>query len=164
MSPDDLKHKISIRVTECLRIVESKIGQSFELPEIRLNLKGYQAGQAIPGHWLLRFNAPMAKQDPERFVYEVSAHEVAHLVTYRVWQTLDHGPDFKKVMNWLNVDASRSHNFEAQPSRKIRRYKYFCACSTHNLSSIRHNRISKGQVYKCVKCGDALSPIYTKKM
>lgn len=161
--PIDLKHKIINRVEECLSIASSKTGQSFAKPTIQMDLKGHQAGQAIPGRWLLRFNPVMAEQDPERFVHEVSAHEVAHLVTYKIWRTLDHGSDFKKVMSWLNVSAKRCHNFKSEPSRTIRRFRYSCACTIHNLSSIRHNRVLKGQSYHCRKCGDVLLPIYIKK-
>ena len=164
MSAHELEKKISARVAECLKLLESKVCQSFEFPEIKLNLKGHQAGQAIPGRWLLRFNPTMAKQDPGRFVHEVSAHEVAHLVTYRVWKTLDHGDDFKKVMKWLEVDAKRCHNFISEPSRVIRRFDYFCSCAVHKISSIRHKRISKGQIYQCRQCKEVLLPISAKKM
>ena len=159
----DLKNKIINRVEECLTIASSKTGQSFAEPTIHMDLKGHQAGQAIPGRWLLRFNPVMAAQDPERFVYEVSAHEVAHLVTYKVWKTLDHGEDFKKVMSWLKVSAQRCHNFKSEPSRKIRRYDYFCSCNNHSLTSIRHNRVLRGQRYHCRNCGDVLLPICRKK-
>ena len=154
-----LKTKIINRVLECLSIVSSKTGESFAEPTIHMDLKGHQAGQAIPGQWLLRFNPIIAKQDPERFVHEVSAHEVAHLVTYKIWKTLDHGSDFKKVMEWLQVKANRCHDFKSEPSRIIRRFDYSCSCTNHRLTTIRHNRILKGQSYRCRNCGDVLLPI-----
>ncbi len=159
-----MENKIITRVIDCLDIAAIKTGRIFETPEIRLDLRGHQAGQAIPARWLLRFNPQIAQQDTERFIREVSAHEVAHLVTYKVWRTLDHGDDFKKVMNWLGEEANRCHDFDSKPSRIIRRFEYFCSCSQHNLTTIRHNRILKGQTYRCRKCGDDLLPTSSKNL
>ena len=52
-----------------MTIASSKTGQSFAEPTIHMDLKGHQAGQAIPGQWLLRFNPVMAEQDPEDFMF-----------------------------------------------------------------------------------------------
>lgn len=160
MDISDFEHRIQLRIKQCLQVAEQNSGIALEVPEIDLSLKGYQAGQAFPAKWLLRFNAEMAEQDQEKFIHEVTAHEVAHLVTYKIWKTLDHGADFCKVMSWFNVKAKRCHNFAAEPSRKIRRFEYRCSCSSHQLSSIRHNRIQRGNTYQCRFCKETLLPFF----
>lgn len=160
MNNQNFSIKIENRVKQCLEIATKNTETAFELPTIAYNLKGYQAGQAFPAKWMIKFNAKMAEQNEDRFIHEVAAHEVAHLVTYRMWKTLDHGRDFKKVMEWFSVDPKRCHDFEATPSRVIRRFEYSCNCSKHQVSSIRHNRILKGYTYMCRFCRQPLRPLF----
>lgn len=160
MTNQNFSNKIEERVKQCLDIAAKHTNLIFSIPTIQYNLKGYQAGQAYPAKWLIRFNAEMAEQNENKFIHEVAAHEVAHLVTYRMWNTLDHGKDFQKVMQWFAVEPKRCHDFEVVPSRVIRRYEYSCSCSNHQLSSIRHNRMLKGYIYKCRSCGDCLKPLF----
>jgi len=89
-------------------------------------------------------------------------HEVAHYVTDRLYGLRNirpHGAEWKTVMHSLGADPSVTARYDLSgvPVRRQRRYSYRCECSTHQLSSCRHNKIQRGQSsYLCRRCGSAI--------
>jgi SprT protein len=133
-------------------------------PIIRCDLRGQAAGQAI---WrlgqrpLLRFNLGIARRHRQDFLERTVAHEVAHLITTACHgRTRPHGREWQGVMAYLGIaDPSRCHDYSLDESevRRQRRWTYACGCSSHELSTTRHNRIQRSGVrYHCRRCGDAL--------
>ena len=89
-------------------------------------------------------------------------HEVAHYVTDRLYGLRNirpHGAEWKTVMRSLGADpcVTASYDLSGVPVRRQRRFSYRCECSTHQLSSCRHNKIQRGQSsYLCRRCGSTL--------
>ncbi|MCW8944600.1 MAG: hypothetical protein OQL27_07480, partial [Sedimenticola sp.] len=56
------------------------------------------------------------------------------------------------------AEASRCHSYDVSRSsrRSLKRFSYQCECRTHELTSIRHNRVLKGLRYHCVNCKQPL--------
>lgn len=133
-------------------------------PVVRFDLRGQAAGQAVWGRKqrpVLRFNLDIARRHREDFVERTVAHEVAHLVTAACHgRTRPHGAEWRAVMAFLGIaDATRCHDYALDESgvRRQRRWGYACACSQHELSTTRHNRIQAGdRQYHCRRCGEAL--------
>ena len=131
--------------------------------ELRFDLKGLSAGQMVKRgrSFAIRYNLAMAAQQPDRFIHETVPHEVAHVVVNVCWgRTRPHGDEWRSVMSHFGFEkASRCHEFEVEKlaSRSQRRWPYRCSCTTHQLSTTRHNRVLRQQQqYLCRKCGEKL--------
>jgi SprT protein len=133
--------------------------------EIRFDLRGSTAGQMRVcgrGHYLLRYNLALLQREGEGFIQRTVPHEVAHLIVHQRFgaSARPHGAEWRAVMAALGADASRCHSYDVTGlnQRQLRRFAYHCQCREHQLSSIRHNRVVKGQQYLCKSCGQALRP------
>lgn len=132
-------------------------------PEIRFDLRGQSAGQArlcLSGDCVIRYNPALLGSNPDRFLAETVAHEVAHLVAYRLHGRgiRPHGPEWQTIMRRYGAEPSRCHSYDlsAAQHRSLRQFRYHCHCREHDLSSIRHNRVLKGRTYYCRRCKTAL--------
>ena len=136
-------------------------------PEIVFDLRGLAAGQA---QWrrhtspLLRFNLAIAKTHEQAFLERTVPHEIAHLITAACHgHTQPHGKEWQEVMAFFGIHkAHRCHDFTVDEAnvRRQRRWTYRCDCSSHELSTTRHNRIASGKTrYYCRRCQGALLPI-----
>lgn len=165
----DLQETVGLKVRECFeRAGELWPDHQFELPQIKFDLRGRTAGQAFYKENRLRFNMVLLKENGDRFINRTVPHECAHLITRAVFgnsrKIKSHGKEWKYVMHKLGVeDSTRCHSYDTTNSRVSRkkRYPYRCGCQDYNLTSIRHNRIRKGKVYRCKYCGKELK--YGKK-
>ncbi len=132
--------------------------------KLRFDLTGRSAGQVI---WrtgsspCIRYNLALAEVQPESFLHETVAHEVAHVVAY--WchgQVPPHGREWQVVMRHFGfARPQRCHNFALgdTPVRQQRRWRYVCACRDHDLSTTRHNRVQTARLYYvCRYCGTTL--------
>ncbi len=133
-------------------------------PEIRFDLRGQSAGQArlcLSGDCVIRYNPALLESNPDRFLAETVAHEVAHLVAYRLHGRgiRPHGPEWQTIMRRYGAEPLRCHSYDLSVSqhRSLRQFRYHCHCREHDLSSIRHNRVLKGRTYYCRRCKTALS-------
>jgi len=143
---------------------EQLFRQKIVRPKIRFDIRGRTAGMvrfaptSIP---MIRYNPGLLEKEGKAFLDRVVPHEVAHLVarTLHGDSIKPHGPEWRQVMATLGADPSRCHNFDtsAEPTRRIRRFRYQCGCREHLLSTIRRNRIERGVVYRCRSCGESLS-------
>jgi len=129
-------------------------------PVISFDLKGQAAGQANYRENKIRFNRQLLEKYAGEFVDQTVPHEFAHLVAYQKFgrRIRPHGMEWKRVMEAFGVTPTRTHNFDVSPTRRLKRFHYRCHCSgsDYQLSSIRHNRIQRGRIYLCRKCGSAL--------
>jgi len=133
--------------------------QDFVLSEIRFDLTGTTAGyfkQSADGRTIINYNREILRHNMDDFLARTIPHEVAHMVAYQVfgWKIRPHGKQWKSVMEAFQADASRCHNYDIQhlETRQYKRFLYYCDCQTHQLTSIRHNRVLAGQKYICKKC------------
>lgn len=130
---------------------------------IRFDLTGKAAGMALfppRATPIIRFNALLMTENREDFLKRTVPHEVAHVVARRCFglKIKPHGREWRTVMQLFGAEASRCHNYDVSRAsrRKLQRFNYRCRCRTHQLSSIRHNRVLQGQRYFCVACKQAL--------
>lgn len=135
-------------------------------PEVRFDLRGQGAGQARiqprgsrrrPD--IIRLNPALLAGHPREMLEETVPHEIAHLVVARRHgrRVAPHGPEWRAVMADFGVPARACHTLPAEPSRRLRRYRYRCACPEGvELTSIRHNRARRGTRYLCRRCGETL--------
>jgi len=161
----ELRRRAVARSHELLRRAEQGFACRMPVPAFRFDLRGRAAGQAriAPGRTSeLRYNVDLLLAHPAEFLAQTVPHEVAHLVAYQVFGRAirPHGREWRSVMELFGVPARRCHDYpmEDLPTRRLKRYAYHCACSTHALSSIRHNRWRRGQRYVCRTCGQPLWP------
>nr|WP_239990380.1 SprT family zinc-dependent metalloprotease [Ignatzschineria cameli] len=130
-------------------------------PKISFHLRGKSAGTAHLQRWELRFNPILLAENGQAFIDEVVPHEYAHLLVYALFGDVSpHGPEWRMMMEEiLEVSAHRTHQFSTENSRtrEYRKFSYRCQCQTHQLSTIRHNRLLRGEAqYHCKKCGSPL--------
>ena len=155
--------KIECLVVNRLKELQKKAKELYGVyvdPEISYDLRGQAAGQTRYTKNKIRFNRHLLEKYTAEFVEQTVPHEFAHLVAYKKFgrSIKPHGMEWKRVMEALGVDPARTHNFDVSPTRRLKRFHYQCHCpgSDYQLSSIRHNRILRGRVYLCRKCGSAL--------
>ena len=172
-----LYQQTEIAVFACLAEAGKYYQQSFPIGNIRFDLKGRSAGQVrfpfaqksssenLP---VLRFNAALLEQNRDAFIEEVVPHECAHIVVYHLfhqsgrlkkYRPKPHGIEWQTVMrDVFKLDARVTHNFTvATAPSKVFLYKCACDGKQHQLSLIRHNKMTRGAVrYLCKRCGDQL--------
>ncbi len=134
-------------------------------PEIRFDLRGQSAGQFRvdrAGHCLIRYNGALLTRHGADFLRRTVPHETAHYVAYRLYgRTIrPHGPEWQDIMRQFGARPDRCHGYDVSglEARQVRLFPYHCGCSSHRLTSIRHNRVSRGQRYLCRRCGEPLMP------
>lgn len=147
----------------CLYQIGVLMERTFDPIPVHFDLKGRAAGM-----YKVKGSQRMIRYNPYIFAHYFSEnlsatvpHEVAHYVVdvmYGMRNTQPHGEEWKNIMALLNADASVTCNFNLEniPTKKYRRFDYSCSCRTHQLTSIRHNRILKGMRYLCRYCKQEL--------
>src|SRR5699024_5043812 len=142
--------------------------QQLPLPDIRYDLRGRAAGQAVMARRrgdtdAIRINLLMLAEHTQAMVAETVPHEVAHIAIHRRYnigsssRVRPHGPEWQALMTAFGVPADTCHNLPSAPSRRLRRFAYACDCpETVWLTSIRHHRVLRGTTYQCKRCGQRL--------
>lgn len=159
--PFDLRLAVRAKVEECIDTGQNIWGMetsnlsAWDMTEIRYDLAGRTAGYAHSYYNYIRLNADLLVRYGERFIERTVVHEMAHIITGWVYghDVAPHGEEWKHVMRRLGAkDISRCHRYKTKPVRKVKRYAASCACSPHQLSSVRVNKMKKGVVYRCLDC------------
>lgn len=143
-------------------------GRHFSSPmppvDVRFDLKGRSAGLVCFQRWrrpLIRYNDQLLMTNQCHFLAHTVTHEVAHVVARALFGKVirPHGPEWRAVMEFFGLEAKRCHDYDTNhiPTRQLKRFEYNCSCRQHILTSIRHNRVLKGQRYYCRNCGQALT-------
>jgi len=134
-----------------------------EASRVCFDLQGTSAGQVRileDGEYLVRYNPRLLERHPRAFLSQTVPHEAAHVVTFSLFgpRVPPHGHEWRAIMALFGVAPERCHNYrvEGLQTQRLRRYDYRCACRTYQLTSIRHNRIRSGQLYRCKQCGQSL--------
>jgi len=132
---------------------------------VKFNLTGRAAGMAMFPHRsspIIRYNALLLSENREDFLNRTVPHEVAHVVARTLFgrRIRPHGPEWQQVMALFGADPSRCHDYDVTRAsrRRLKRFDYRCDCRSHQLTSIRHNRILQGQTYLCLNCKQPLVP------
>jgi len=149
-----------------LRLAARRFGAEPPMPWIRFDLRGKSAGQfraLDKGRCLIRYNAQLLERHPREFLSQTVPHETAHLVAFSLFgpRIAPHGGEWRTIMATFGAPPERCHSYSLAgvQTRRLRRYQYRCACRTHQLTSIRHNRVRSGQSYLCRQCGKPLERV-----
>ncbi len=147
----------------------SQANQAFELsiqaPSILFDLKGQTAGMVkflADGAIQIRYNRKLLEKNQLRYLAQTLPHEVAHIVARAQHgrQVRPHGHEWRSVMVFFGAEPLRCHSYDVSgiTLRKLKRFNYKCQCKNHQLTTIRHNRVRRGQTYICRSCATALIP------
>ncbi|MFC0179368.1 SprT-like domain-containing protein [Thorsellia kenyensis] len=140
-----------------LLLANQYLGVDYHAPAIFYNLKGKTAGLAYPLEWKIRINQSMLITHQIPFIEEVIPHELSHLFVYRYYSVKKrgvikpHGKEWADFMQeCFGLPPKVTHNFEI-PLREVTLFVYKCACRTHYLSAIRHNKVLGFKSSYCCK-------------
>jgi len=133
---------------------------------ILFDLKGRSAGmfRIKKGIREIRFNPWIFALDYDQNRHDTVPHEVAHYVVNTLFgrrHIKPHGREWQNIMIAFGREPNTTCNYDLEniPVRRLKHYAYRCLCQDHKVSSIRHNRILKGQLYTCKKCRSSLRPV-----
>lgn len=132
--------------------------RAFERPTYLFNQRGRAAGTAHLQRNLIKINPILFKNNKEEFFQQVIPHEVAHLITYQLYgKVRPHGKEWQYVMQEVfKRPALTTHQLDIKEVvGKL--FTYQCACTTHQLTIRRHNKVQQGAEYRCRACQGALS-------
>ncbi|MEL0629370.1 SprT family zinc-dependent metalloprotease [Psychromonas aquatilis] len=147
------KKALAVKGEDCFILAECFFDRAFKRPGYLFNQGGRSAGSAHLQKNLLNFNPILYHQNKAIFIKEVVAHEIAHLITYQLYgRVKPHGKEWQYIMTQVfNLPANTTHQLDISDVQG-KLFLYRCACSEHQLTVRRHNKIKKGTVYLCKKC------------
>ena len=157
----DLQQDQVVSATRCCIQRAGKLfGQEFELPAVTFDLQGRAAGM-----YRVRQTRRQIRYNPYIFgkyftdnLANTVPHEVAHYLTdvlYGLGNVRPHGREWQAVMRVLDAEPTVTCHYDLTgvPLRRQRRFSYRCACSSHAVSAVRHNRVRRGLGrYVCRQC------------
>jgi SprT protein len=151
-----MTENIHQRVETCFQQAEAFFQRAFTRPEVSLKLRGQKAGVAHLQENRLRFNPQLYRDNPDDFLRQTVAHEVAHLVAHALFgpRIAPHGAEWQRLMQEVyGLPALRCHNY-AVPRRQVLRFIYRCQCADGEFpfSARRHAMVKRGQRYLCRRC------------
>jgi SprT protein len=131
--------------------------RAFERPTYLFNQRGRAAGTAHLQRNLIKINPILFINNKEEFFEQVIPHEVAHLITFQLYgKVRPHGKEWQHIMEKVfKRPAATTHQLDIKDVvGKL--FTYQCACTTHQLTIRRHNKVQKGCEYRCKSCRKAL--------
>jgi SprT protein len=153
--------QIHQRVEACYQLAEAFFQKRFSRPEVSLKLRGQKAGVAHLQENKLRFNPQLYRENPDDFLRQTVAHEVAHLIAFTVFgpRIQPHGAEWQQIMLGVyQLPPLRCHSY-AVKRRSVSRFIYRCGCADGEFpfSSRRHAMVKRGHRYLCRRCNSQLT-------
>lgn len=138
---------------------------------VMFDLKGRAAGMYIAkgSSRVIRYNPYIFSKYYDDNLKTTVPHEVAHYVVdmmYNAHRVRPHGAEWQRVMLAFGAEpkATGRYDLSGIPVRKCQRHRYHCDCSSHEISTTRHNRVLQGKArYYCRKCRTMLTPSQREK-
>lgn len=171
MVSESLKQRVEEKIEQCYQIAERHFNRQFKRCGVKYDVSGRVAGYANYQHNVVRLNPVLLIENEDQFIDTTVPHEVAHLLTYKMYDInrggrwAHHGPEWKSVMHVLGADPSRCHSFDtSRAERKVKtKYHYVCGCNDRPriISSVIHNRIVNGRSYHCQACRQPIKMVQT---
>ncbi|MBA3712355.1 MAG: SprT-like domain-containing protein [Pyrinomonadaceae bacterium] len=151
---------------ELLRAARARIAELCERhgiiePTVSLALRGRCAGRAHTKRNHMSLNTVLFRENFAAFIDNTIPHELCHLWKHQLGlKGRPHGDEWKRLMQRMNVEPSRCHCYDTAraSTRRVRRFTYYCACKSHSVTTILHNRMRRGRTYNCTKCKTKLQP------
>lgn len=147
-----------------LRECQHHFGQVFKPVDIRFDLRGRSSGMYVLKHKqrYFRFNPFIFAKYFDDSLASTVPHEVAHYISdilFGIKNIRPHGKEWQAIMHKLGAEPKVTGNYDLSgiPLKRQRRFAYICNCMTHQLTTVRHNKISMGKAhYFCQKCNGPL--------
>ncbi len=132
----------------------------FQPVDILFDLKGQASGVfSVHGsHAHIRYNPYIFAKHYGYSCTNTVPHEVAHYIMYCLYGTAGvrpHGDEWKGLMLQFGVEPRRTNTLDLEgiPVRRQHRHPYLCSCTSHMITSRRHNQIRRGKArYYCRSC------------
>ncbi|MGH8547244.1 MAG: SprT-like domain-containing protein [Methylococcales bacterium] len=161
----DRQVQVIATTTDFIHRAEAIFGRNFDLIPVCFDLHGRSAGmyRIKRKQGQIRYNPFIFSKYFSDNLAVTVPHEVAHYITDAVYGLANirpHGSEWKRLMAHFGADASRTCHYDLSgiPVRRIRRHAYVCGCSTHQLTSVRHNKVQRGAAhYFCRNCRTELT-------
>ena len=174
IEPIDVCHRRLVRTETREYIGHASLIYNYEFAEIPVcfDLKGRAAGMYRVHNTdrVIRYNPFIFAKYFADNVTTTVPHEVAHYVVdilYGANRVKPHGPEWREVMLSLGVEPRVTGNYDLSdiPVRRQQRHSYQCACTLHQISTVRHNKILRGKAhYYCRSCKSPLISVETEKI
>ena len=156
------------RTGHMVDLAAAAFGLKLQTPAVSFDLKGRAAGMFRVRSAVaeIRYNPWIFARWFQQNLAETVPHEVAHFVVYSRYRRRmrPHGPEWREVMQLFGVPPRVTCDYRPEdiadlPGRRLRYFDYTCDCTTHRVSSIRHNRMAAGKAhYQCRRCHGSLRP------
>ena len=109
----------------------------------------------------IRYNPWLFARYYEENLAVTVPHEVSHYLTDTIHGRRGirpHGKEWREIMALFGADDQVIADFDLSgiPGRSYQTEDYRCACRSHRLTHIRHNRIRRGWRYYCKSCNTEL--------
>lgn len=160
------KAELTEKVSAIIELGEKLLGVKLPNVEVRFDLRGKCAGQAIrcyeagEYYYSVRFNINFVERGGsayEHLLHNTASHEIAHIfcMAYPKFGR-NHDSGWKRVCVMLGGTGERCHNEEVTFA-KGKTFAYTASCGTVvNLSQVRHNKIQKGASFTLRSTGGKL--------
>lgn len=154
---NELRSRVANKLADCLKLAEAKYGQKFAMPHVSYDLRGATAGKASCPTWSIKLNGQLLAENADDFIARTVPHELAHLITDRVYPEAHrgrgitftstgkvrrakrevHGPRWQSVALALGMeDVTRCHTYDTTNTRVVksngRQIEWLCPCG-HKL-------------------------------
>lgn len=162
----ELQQQVVATTNDYIQLGAEHFGRAFSEIPVRFDLKGRAAGmyRVHNRQRFIRYNPYLFAKYYDDNLQQTVPHEVAHYLCDQVYglrRIRPHGPEWKQVMQFFGArcEATCRYDLAGIPSRMQKRYPYRCQCSSHLLSTRRHNNVASSRMrYFCRNCGSLLKP------
>jgi SprT protein len=163
----ETKNQVETAVLDCILMAEKVFGKGIPVPEIKYDLVGRAAGQAIYDRYgkvkhTIRINPILLNENPQYIILQTVPHEMAHVVVSTFYedrgiQVKGHGYEWQRTMRLFGLEPHRCHNLDISSVRAVKRqseYHFKCRCEgkVFKLSKNKYTRWSNGVGYQCPVC------------
>lgn len=163
----DKKNKVDTAIQDCVFMAEKLFGKGITVPEVRYDLVGRSAGQAVYDRFgksphVVRINPVLLNENESYLVNQTVPHEMAHVVVHQFYlargiKVKGHGNEWKRVMRHFGLEASRCHSLDTTTIRAIRggtEFHFNCDCvgKVYKLSTNKYRKYVAGVRYQCPQC------------
>ena len=154
------KAEVREATSHCIDQASALYGREFAPVPVDFDLSGRCAGmyQVRGSARRIRFNPWLFAKYYQDSVTDTVIHEVAHYIVdslYGLKQVKPHGHEWKKIMVDLGgiPKATGRYGLAGIPTRQYQRFAYTCGCRTHQLTIMRHRKITQQRAkYLCQYC------------
>ena len=148
--------KIADKMYELVEAANRVYGKRYSDVRWRMNNRlTSTAGRAFLAERRIEFSSKLYSENQEKFLADTVGHEFAHIVAFDLYGDRGHGSGWYAVMRDLGIESSRCHDYKVE-KKTAKTYDYVCACQVHKVSPQRKSWITRGKIYKCIKCNQPI--------